>query len=151
MYMHLSDMSKPSIPALPCMCASFRRASRALTQRYDEAMRPLGLTGTQFTILQVLTITGEIPQGKLGEILAMDSTTLTRTLKIISRHGWIATRRGKDRRERWLRLSPAGEAEFRRAQPHWEKVQEQLHAQLGDKRWNNLMNLINEVTAAVAE
>ncbi|HEV2279530.1 MAG TPA: MarR family winged helix-turn-helix transcriptional regulator [Acidobacteriaceae bacterium] len=144
-------MSKPSIPALPCMCASFRRASRALTQRYDEAMRPLGLTGTQFTILQVLTLTGEIPQGKLGEILAMDSTTLTRTLKIISRHGWIATRRGKDRRERWLRLSPSGEAEFRRARPHWERAQEQTRAQLGDKRWKTLMNLINEVTAVVAE
>lgn len=133
------------------MCASFRRASRALTQRYDEALRPLGLTGTQFTILQVLSLTGEIPQGKLGDVLAMDSTTLTRTLGIISRHGWIATRRGKDRRQRWLRLSPSGEAEFRRARPRWEKVQEQTRAQLGDRRWNNLMNLINEVTAAVAD
>jgi DNA-binding MarR family transcriptional regulator len=133
------------------MCASFRRASRALTQRYDEAMRPLGLTGTQFTILQVLSLAGEIPHGKLGEILAMDSTTLTRTLKIISRHGWISIRRGKDRRERWLRLSASGEAEFRRAHPHWEKAQEQLRAQLGPKLWNNLMGLINQVTAAVAE
>lgn len=144
-------MNKPSIPALPCMCASFRRASRALTQRYDEAMRPLGLTGPQFTILQVLTLTGEIPQGKLGEILAMDSTTLTRTLKIMSTHDWIVTRRGKDRRERWLDLSASGKAEFRRAEPHWAKVQEQLRAQLGDKLWNNLMNLINEVTSVVTE
>lgn len=144
-------MSKPSIPALPCMCANFRRASRALTQRYDEALRPLGLTGTQFTILQVFSFTGEIPQGKLGEILAMDSTTLTRTLKIMSGHHWISTRSGKDRRERWLRLTPSGEAEFRRALPRWEKVQKQLHAQLGEGRWKTLMNLINEVTSTVAE
>lgn len=133
------------------MCASLRRVSRALSQRYDEALRPLGLTGTQFTILQVLSLTGEIPQGRLGEILAMDSTTLTRTLKIISRHGWTLTRRGKDRRERWLRLSPAGETEFRRAHPRWERAQEQFRTQLGEKRWNNLMNLINEVTSVVAE
>ena len=144
-------MNKPSIPALPCMCASFRRASRALTQRYDEALRPLGLTGTQFTILQVLSLTGEIPQGRVGEILAMDSTTLTRTLQIVSRHGWIATRRGKDRRERWMRLSPSGEKEFRRALPHWERAQEQLRAQLGEKLWNNLMNLTSEVTSAALE
>lgn len=144
-------MSKPSIPALPCICASFRRASRALTQRYDEALRPLGLTGTQFTILQVFSFTGEIPQGKLGEILAMDSTTLTRTLKIMSRHRWISTRSGKDRRERWLRLTPSGEAEFRRALPRWEKVQEQLHSQLGEGRWKTLMNLINEVTSTATE
>lgn len=144
-------MSKPSIPALPCMCASFRRASRALSQRYDEALRPLGLTGTQFTILQVLSLTGEIPHGKLGEILAMDGTTLTRTLKIIARHGWTVTRRGRDRRERWLRLSPSGRTQFRRAYPRWEQAQEQFRTQLGEKRWSNLMNLINEVTSVVAE
>ena len=60
------------------MCANFRRAARALTQCYDEAFRPLGLTITQFTILQALSLAGEITQGTLGEILAMDSTTLTR-------------------------------------------------------------------------
>src|SRR5437868_1305593 len=63
-YTSISDMSKPLIPALPCMCASLRRASRALTQRYDDALRPLGLTITQFTILQALSLAGEISQGR---------------------------------------------------------------------------------------
>ncbi len=78
---------------------------------YDEALRPLGLTVTQFTILQALSLTGEISQGKLGEILAMDSTSLTRTLNIVKRNGWIVIRRGIDRRERRVNLSPAGTAE----------------------------------------
>ena len=77
------DMSKLSIPMLPCMCATFRRSARAVTQHYDEALRPLGLRATQFTILQALSLTGEVSQGELGEILAMDSTTLTRTLEIM--------------------------------------------------------------------
>src|SRR5216684_2606103 len=93
------------IPDLPCMCASFRRASRALTQMYDDALRPLGLRATQFTILQVLSLAGEVSQGELGRLLVMDSTTLTRTLRILSAQGWIANRPGKDRRERWLRLT----------------------------------------------
>jgi DNA-binding MarR family transcriptional regulator len=135
---------------LPCMCASFRRAARVLTQRYDAAMRPLGLRGTQFTLLQALSLTGEVSQGMLGEILAIDSTTLTRTLAIIGRRGWIVSRSGKDRRERWLSLSEAGRAEFRRARPHWEKVQRELRARLGNKRWNELFNLTNEVTAEVS-
>lgn len=71
-------------------------------------MRPVGLRATQFTILQALSRTGEVTQGRLGEILAMDSTTLTRTLEIMSARGWIAKRPGKDRRERRLCLALAG-------------------------------------------
>ncbi|MGB8986649.1 MAG: MarR family winged helix-turn-helix transcriptional regulator [Candidatus Sulfotelmatobacter sp.] len=133
------------------MCATLRRASRVLTQHYDEEMRPLGLRATQFTILQALSLVGEISQGRLGKILAMDSTTLTRTLEIMLAHGWIVKQQGKDRRQRRLRLSKAGEAQFTRALPTWRAVQERLRRQLGKGRWDNLMNLSNEVTLAVTE
>ena len=142
-------MTKPATFALPCMCASFRRASRILTQHYDTALRPLGLRATQFTLLQALSLAGEVSQRTLGEILAIDSTTLTRTLAIMGRRGWIASRSGKDRRERWLSLSEIGRAEFKRARPHWQKVQQGLRTRLGNKRWNELLNLTNQVTAEV--
>jgi len=142
-------MNKPATFALPCICASFRRASRVLTQHYDGALRPLGLRATQFTLLQALSLAGEVSQGTLGEILAIDSTTLTRTLAIMGRRGWIASRSGNDRRERWLSLSEAGRAEFKRALPHWQKVQQELRARLGNRHWNKLLNLTNEVTAEV--
>src|ERR1700679_725510 len=117
MYIHLFNMSKPLLPQLPCMCANLRRASRALTQHYDDALRPHGLRATQFTVLQTLSLAGEVSQGQLGEILAMDSTTLTRTLDIMADHGWIVKQHGDDRRERRLRLSREGEAQLRRALP----------------------------------
>lgn len=135
--------------ALACMCASFRRASRVLTQHYEEALRPIGLRATQFTLLQALSQAGEVSQRTLGEILAIDSTTLTRTLAIMGRRGWISSRSGRDRRERWLSLSTSGRAEFARARTHWEQVQRDLRARLGNKRWNELLNLTNEVTAKV--
>jgi DNA-binding MarR family transcriptional regulator len=143
------DMSKPTTFALSCMCASFRRASRVLTQHYDTALRPLGLRATQFTLLQALSLAGEISQGALGEVLAIDSTTLTRTLAIMARRGWIVSRSGEDRRERWFSLSEAGRAQFRRALSHWEKAQQDLRTRLGNKQWNKLLNLTNEVTAEV--
>jgi len=93
------------------MCGSFRRTSRALTQLYENALRPLGLRATQFTILQALSLAGEVTQSQLGEMLAMDSTTLTRTLQIMSREVWIAKRRGKDRRKRPPPLAKAGETQ----------------------------------------
>ena len=146
-----SDMKSLSTPTLPCMCANVRRAARALTQRYDEALRPLGLTITQFTILQALSLAGERTQGQLGEILAMDSTTLTRTLAIMSRHGWIAKKYGTDRRERLLRLTRTGESELNRALPYWRSTQEMLRVRLGKERWDDLTELINDTTAIIAE
>ena len=133
------------------MCASFRRTSRALTQLYENALRPLGLRATQFTILQALSLAGEVTQSQLGEILAMDSTTLTRTLRIMDREGWIAERRGEDRRERRLRLAKAGETQFKRALPAWEKVQSRLRRQLGEQVLENLLEITHQVTDLVTK
>jgi DNA-binding MarR family transcriptional regulator len=151
MYMHPFDMgnNQPLLPALPCMCANFRRTSRALTQLYETALRTLGLRSTQFTILQALALVGEITQGQLGEILAMDSTSLTRTLAIMRRQGWLAERPGKDRRERRLDLSSAGKAKLKRALPVWEKVQSRLRSQLGQQTWNDLLQLTQQATALI--
>jgi DNA-binding MarR family transcriptional regulator len=139
-------MSQSFIPELPCMCANFRRTARALTQVYEEALRPLGLRATQLTILQALSRAGEVSQGRLGEMLAMDSTSLTRTLAIMARKGWIAEQRGEDRRERRIRLSAAGEAKLKRAVPVWEKVQSRLRRKLGKQKWESLLQLTHHVT-----
>ncbi len=128
------------------MCGSFRRTARALTQMYEETLRPLGLRATQMTILQVLSRAGEVSQGQLGVMLAMDSTSLTRTLAIMTRKGWIAEQRGEDRRERRIRLSPAGEAKLKRAIPVWEKVQSRLRGKLGKQKWGSLLQLTHHVT-----
>ncbi|HEX7289285.1 MAG TPA: MarR family winged helix-turn-helix transcriptional regulator [Candidatus Angelobacter sp.] len=139
------------MPPLPCMCASFRRATRSLTQLYDQALRPTGLRATQFTVLQALSLTGEVTQGELGEVLAMDSTTLTRTLAIMVRRGWLVRRAGKDRRERRVRLAPAGHHQLKRGLVQWEKVQRRLRKQLGDTRWHSLFKITNQVAALTTQ
>jgi len=142
----MATQTKPSLPTLPCFCSTLRRSSRAVTQLYEQTLRPLGLRATQFTILQVLSRIREASQGQLGEILAIDSTTLTRTLEIMHRHGWIAARPGKDRRERWLRLAKPGEARLTRALPAWENVQARVRHRLGEKDWQLFQSLANAVT-----
>lgn len=142
-------MKDKALPILPCMCASFRRAARALTQIYDEAMRPMRLRATQFTVLQVLELAGEVPQGKLGQMLAMDSTTLTRTLENMRHRGWVAKHTGTDKRERFLALTRSGRQQLRRATPAWEAVQARLRRELGDESWKEILKLTNEVTTAV--
>ena len=139
--------AKNQVPDLPCICASFRRAARALTQLYDQALRPFGLRTTQFTILQALSLAGEVSQGQLGEILALDSTTLTRTLAIMRRQSWISKRRGRDGRERLLSLSEAGRAQLDHVSPAWLSVQDRLQSQFGDERWGELFQQNREMTS----
>ncbi|MGH9454375.1 MAG: MarR family winged helix-turn-helix transcriptional regulator [Terriglobia bacterium] len=120
---------------LPCACANLRRAARAVTQLYDQELRGAGLRATQFTLLQVLASAGRIRQGDLGDLLAMDSTTLTRTLRLLVGKGWVSSLPGEDRRERHLLLTPAGRRELDQARPHWERAQQRLRRALGDSKW----------------
>ena len=109
----------------------------------------MGLRATQLTILQVLSRAREVSQGRLGEMLAMDSTSLTRTLAIMIRKGWIAEQRGADRRERRLRLASVGELKLATVLPAWEKVQSRLQRTLGQKAWRSLLELTHQVTDLV--
>jgi DNA-binding MarR family transcriptional regulator len=117
---------------------------------YERELRPLGLRSTQLTILQVLSRTGERTQRQLGRILSMDSTSLTRTLAIMLREGWIAERRGDDRRERWIRLAAAGEKQLAKVGPVWDKLQARLRRQIGPQAWANLMQLNDQLTHLAA-
>lgn len=135
----LARQGAESLRVLPCACANLRRASRAVSQLYDEQVRGAGLNIAQFTLLQVLFQVGTLTQGGLGQILVLDSTTLTRTLQTLERKGWIRRRPGKDRRERQIALTSAGRSRFLRAVPAWNRAQELLRAQVGRRRWNELM------------
>ena len=143
-------MKRNAQPDLPCLCATLRRASRALTQLYEEALRPVGLRGSQFTILQLLSLAGEVSQGEMGHMLAMDSTTLTRTLAIMSRNGWIVRRAGDDRRVTRIRWSNAGKKQFSRALPVWEAVQARARKKLRPGQWDELMTSSNDVARMAA-
>lgn len=137
-----------SLPPLPCGCATLRRAARAVTQLYDEALRPVDIRITQFTILQVLDRVGTITQGGLGEVLAMDSTTLSRTLKLLERGGGIVSIPGKDRRERHLQLTRKGRKQLERALPLWEEVQSRLQKSLGQSGWAQLVKVLDQTASA---
>ena len=133
------------------MCARLRRAARLLSQSYEDALRPAGLRATQFTVLQLLEMTGEVTQKQMGRMLGLDTTTLTRTLTAMTRQGWIDKRRGEDRREWKLRLSNEGRAQFVTAEPLWKKAQESAQAKLGTALSEGLMNIANDVTKTLMQ
>lgn len=139
---------KNPLPALPCACAALRRAARAVTQLYDEALRPAGLRVTQFTILQVLSLSERAIQGSIGEILAIDATTLTRNLKLLEEEGWIASRPGKDRRERLWKLTAAGRRRLEGARPRWETAQARFREGMREVGWEEFMRVADAAASA---
>ena len=93
---------------------------------YDQALKPSGLKITQFGILRVLAAFPDLTTGEVGQALVMDSTTLTRTLKIIQDNGWIESRPGEDRRERRWRVTAEGSMRLQQAIPLWKAVQKEF-------------------------
>src|SRR5260370_18989337 len=94
---------------LPCACQNLRRVTRVVTRIYDQELRKAGLEITQFGLLTALAATEEANQKRLSAGFAMDSTTLTRTLGLLRRQGWIRVRRGKDRRWRPVQPTTTGQ------------------------------------------
>ena len=118
-----------------CMCLHVQRAARAVARRYDEALRPMGLTNFQFSLLMSLNRPKAPTMGQVSSLLAMDRTTLTANLKPLERRGLLTVSADpEDRRSRLLALTPAGRSLLAAAMPAWEKTQEaveQLVAEAG--------------------
>jgi DNA-binding MarR family transcriptional regulator len=139
-----------SLPLLPCACANLRRAARAITRLYNRELRSQHIEATQFTLLMTLDLSGEVSQGRLGKLLAMDSTTLTRTLELLRRKQWIGEKEGKDRRVRMIRLTAAGRAKLAKSMPHWKKAQARVQETLGEQNLNQLGGMLELVTRVAA-
>jgi DNA-binding MarR family transcriptional regulator len=117
--------------AATCLCLHAQRAARALARRFDAALRPLGLTNGQFSLLMALNRTEPPTIGQLAPFLAMDRTSLTAALKPLERRGLIAVQSGKeDRRNRVVSITPEGVALLRRALPVWHRTHAQVDAAL---------------------
>ncbi|MDR6624627.1 MarR family transcriptional regulator [Caulobacter segnis] len=115
-----------------CLCLHVQRAARALARRFDEALRPLGLTNGQFSLLMSLNRPEPVGMGGVANLLAMDRTTLTAALKPLERRGLLTIAPDpKDRRARVLSLTPNGRTLLAQALPIWTREHGKLDEDLG--------------------
>lgn len=106
-----------------CLCLHAQRAARALARRFDEALRPVGLTNQQFSLLMALNRAEPPTMAPVAQLLAMDRTTLTAALKPLERRGLLVVEADpRDRRSRRLRLTDAGHAVLLDALPIWTRT-----------------------------
>jgi DNA-binding MarR family transcriptional regulator len=110
-----------------CLCLHVQRAARTLARRFDDALRPLGMTSGQFSLLMSLNRPEPPTISDVAELLAMDRTTLTAALKPLKRRKLVTIAVDKeDRRSRRLALTPEGRALLASAVPIWKKSHAEL-------------------------
>ena len=119
----------------PCVCNTLRMASRAVTQLYDDVLRPSGLRVTQFSLLAALARRGEANLGQLTRALAIDQTTLTRSLALLEASGVIERAPHPDGRIKSVRLTPRGRRALAAARPLWVQAQGKVLRELGTAAW----------------
>lgn len=131
-----------------CICGRLRRASRALTRTYDEALAPAGLTVTQFSLLRHLNRLDRPTLAELAENTAHEKSGLWRTLQPLIRAGVIQSGVVEGRRGARLSLTASGQALLAEAMPLWTAAQTQVGDALGERR-DHLLTLLKEVEALV--
>lgn len=110
-----------------CLCLHLQRAARAVARRFDAALRPLGLTSGQFSLLMSLNRPEAASIGNVSTLLAMDRTTLTANLKPLERRGLVTvTVDHADKRTRRLVLTSAGRDLLSAAVPVWRRTHAEI-------------------------
>ncbi len=136
---------------MDCACFNLRKTARAITQLYDEALRPSGLRCTQFSLLIATTMLEPVTVTHLAEVVVMDRTTLARNLMPLEKGGLMSVTPGDDQRTRIVTLTQRGKEVLLRALPSWEKAQARVVGGLGQERWNSLQASLKEAVSLAKE
>jgi len=134
-------------------CGSFnlRRTARAVTRFYDLAFQDCGIRSTQFTILVSIAKKQPTSMGALADLLVIDRTTLTRSLRLLKKEGLVAVSERSTMRQRFLTQTPQGEQMLERSLPYWRKAQERFVQALGLDHWTNFRNELEKLAHIVTD
>jgi DNA-binding MarR family transcriptional regulator len=134
---------KSHVPAFEikfgCVAQTLRRAARLLSRRYEETLRFVNLTVSQYTILQALTHAEKLPFGAISSVLGLEQTTLSRLLKTLEKRELIAIRTdNNDRRSRIVSITAAGSRLFNEAAILWQKINDESLSRLSEDDWKSV-------------
>ncbi|MEO1610156.1 MAG: MarR family winged helix-turn-helix transcriptional regulator [Pseudomonadota bacterium] len=128
-----------------CLATRVRQLSRIVTRMYDDALRPLGITSSQFTLLTQLGQQDGITAVEIGYTLDIEKSTLSRNLKRLLVLKLIHMDPPAGRRGRGLHLTPKGQAAIKEAYPVWSEAQKRAFLMLGQDSRTTLDKLLCNV------
>ena len=125
-----------------CLATRVRQLSRIITRVYDDALRPLGITASQFTLLTQLAQQDGITAVEIGGTLDIEKSTLSRNLKRLLALGHLTMDPPAGRRGRGLHLTPKGSDVIQRAYPVWREAQTKTVGFMGPESRSTLDGLL---------
>ena len=132
-----------------CLCLHVQRAARTLSRLFDEALRPVGLTSGQFSLLNALNRPAPPSIAPVAQLLAMDRTTLTAALKPLERDGLVAIAKDPDdRRNRLLSLTEKGRRILASAIPIWRDLHGAIEAGMAGLEPDDLRGALTGLSKA---
>lgn len=134
------DDGKLAEMARTCACFNFRKASRSVTQLFDQILAPTGLRSTQLVILISGKLLGPTSIARLARELVMDRSTLTRNLKPLLSMGMLRLSKPESGKHKSVELTDEGRRALAKAAPYWDRAQSHLVAQFGEEHWNRIMS-----------
>ena len=129
-----------------CAAFNFRRTARAVTRLYDLALEPSGIRSTQFAILTAVAKFQPVSISRIGDILVLDPTTLTRSLRLLQKQGLLEISPRSTRRHRFLNLTDAGAKSLALAIPLWRKVQAEFLGLMGGESWKGFRDELERLS-----
>lgn len=137
--------------ASACLATRVRQLSRIITRQYDDAMRPLGITASQYTLLAQLASRDGITAVEIGHVLDIEKSTLSRNLKRLLALGLIIMDPPAGRRGRGLHLTQKGQSVLKEAYPVWLSAQARSVAVMGPDTRSQLDDLLHLAEKLLAE
>jgi hypothetical protein len=135
---NIEAMLEQGISTDTCTCGEMRKAARAITILYDDAIKSSGLISTQFGVLQVIYNIDSVRISDLADKLRMDRTTLTRNLAVLE-IGIYQNLTGKRSLNENCDGYSKGRSAVAKAIPLWNKVQRKVRQKKGESSWQELM------------
>lgn len=113
------------------MCIRIRRAAQRVTDFYDRALAPSGISVNQYSLLINISRQEGCCTGELARKVKLEKSTLVRTLRPLLQAGYVTDKSPDGNRKRQLYLTASGKAVLERAVPLWLEAQEKLRDVLG--------------------
>ncbi len=132
-----------------CVVYNLRRTSRAVTQLYEEHLKPSGLLPTQFTLLAAVRVMGPVQMSIIAEELVLDRTTLTRNIRALDREGLVSIISAKgDQRMREVSITSKGLKKLEQAIPCWQEAQDLTIKMLSASRVDRMLSDLRAIVEA---
>jgi DNA-binding MarR family transcriptional regulator len=144
----ITDIAEATASA--CLATRVRQLSRIITRVYDDALRPLGITASQYTLLAQLASRDGITAVEIGQELDIEKSTLSRNLKRLLALGHIIMDPPAGRRGRGLHLTPRGQAVLKDAFPIWMGAQSRTVGIMGKSCRDTLDGLLGQAEKLIA-